>query len=60
MVLDMDDDERLNIFDIDASAGIYGLSEYAVEIFEHLRESEVLANKDMCLIDLQVFLSSPS
>ncbi|XP_076811415.1 cyclin-A2-like [Clavelina lepadiformis] len=42
MVLDMDDEERLNIFDIDASAGIYGLSEYAVEIFEHLRESEQL------------------
>jgi len=41
MILDVDDTERLNIFDIDADAGVYGLSEYATEIFQHLREAEV-------------------
>ena len=45
MVLDNAEEERLNIFDIDADAGIYGLSEYAVEIFQHLREAEVLSLK---------------
>nr|CAB3228859.1 cyclin-A2 [Phallusia mammillata] len=42
MVLDSADDERLNIFDIDADAGVYGLSEYATEIFQHLRQAEQL------------------
>nr|XP_002125998.2 cyclin-A2 [Ciona intestinalis] len=42
MVLDTSDEERLNIFDIDSNAGIYGLSEYATEIFQHLREAEQL------------------
>ena len=41
MLLDSAEDERLNIFDIDADAGIFGLSEYASEIFQHLREAEV-------------------
>ena len=41
MVLDSAEEERLNVFDIDAEAGIFGLSEYAAEIFQHLRESEV-------------------
>uniref|UniRef100_H2ZIY5 Cyclin-A N-terminal APC/C binding region domain-containing protein n=1 Tax=Ciona savignyi TaxID=51511 RepID=H2ZIY5_CIOSA len=40
MVLDTSDEERLNIFDIDSNAGIYGLSEYATEIFQHLREAD--------------------
>ena len=42
MVLDDSlDVERLNVFDIDSNAGIYGLSDYAVEIFQHLRQAEV-------------------
>lgn len=41
MVLGNTEEERLNVFDIDADAGIFGLSEYAAEIFQHLRESEV-------------------
>ena len=45
MVLDSGEEERLNIFDIDIDAGVFGLSEYAVEIFEHLREAEVIAER---------------
>ena len=41
MVLDVSEEERLNIFDIDNEDGVFGLSEYAVEIFEHLRKAEV-------------------
>ena len=41
MVLDVSEEERLNIFDIDCEEGVFGFSEYAAEIFEHLREAEV-------------------
>lgn len=43
MVLDDSlDTDRLNVFDIDSNAGIYGLQDYAVEIFQHLRQAEQL------------------
>jgi len=45
MILDVSEEERLNIFDIDSEGGIFGLSEYAVEIFEHLRKAEVTTLK---------------
>ena len=55
MSLEKTDEERLNFFDIDADAGIYGLSEYAAEIFQHLREAEASRISSMALrvIDVQ-------
>ena len=41
MLLDVSEEERLNIFDIDTEEGVSGFSEYALEIFKHLREAEV-------------------
>lgn len=45
MVLDDSLNERADqhsVFDIDSNAGIYGLQEYVVEIFQHLRQAEQL------------------
>ena len=47
MMLDVSEEERLNIFDIDNEQGPFGFSEYAVEIFEHLTEAEVSTRKHM-------------
>jgi len=38
--LNVDKADQHSIFDIDSNAGIYGLQEYVVEIFQHLREAE--------------------
>jgi len=44
MVLDdsLDMEKPSSQFDIDSNAGIYGLQEYVVEIFQHLRQAEQL------------------
>ena len=40
-MMDVSEEERLNIFDIDSDQSTNGFWEYAVDIFQHLREAEV-------------------
>lgn len=51
--MDVSEEERLNIFDIDSDT--FGFSEYAVDIFKHLREVEVKSITFQIIMKLALF-----
>lgn len=51
--MDVSEEERLNIFDIDSDT--FGFLEYAVDIFKHLREVEVKSITFQIIMKLALF-----